>query len=364
VATFWRGFDDPDGISDWTEVPLTSGHTYPAWSVVSTNQLQATSASSHNTAFVWDDIDADGDRDDFEVLCQVYVDSTSTTARYLGGRISTSGSSRTGYAVRVRSNSIDTYRFNGSTYTAITNGVFSVTSGTWCWVRFRVNGSTVQARVWADGDSEPGTWQCSATDTTYATAGHVGAIKGANTSTQLWRRFGVGTNGDTAPSSSGGTDGTITGATLTATASLIPGALSGTSSATIAGTTMTAAASLVPGALQAGSTIAGQTLSATASLIPGTLIGEGGATLAGQTLSATASLIPGELQSTGNAQVLAGTTLSVASSIIVGELRAGSTLPGQTLTASASLIPGVLFDSSLTSGLRHSKLHMRIGIGI
>jgi hypothetical protein len=62
--------------------------------------------------------------------------------------------------------------------------------------------------------------------------------------------------------------------------------------------------------------------------------------------------------------VLAGATLAVVSSIIVGDLRAGSTLPGQTLTASASLIPGILFDSSLGSGLRHSKLHMRIGVGI
>lgn len=199
MATYWRGF--ADGITDWTQVALTSGQTDPAWSVVNTDQLQATSASSHNEALVWDDIDADGDRDDFEVLCQIYVDSTSTTQRWIGGRISTSGGSRTGYAVRVRSNSIDTYRFNGSTYTAITNGTFSVTSGTWCWVRFRVNGSTIQARAWADGDSEPGTWQCSATDTTYTTAGHVGVVKGANTNTQLWRYFGVGTNGDTAPSS-------------------------------------------------------------------------------------------------------------------------------------------------------------------
>jgi hypothetical protein len=202
VATYWRGF--ADGIADWTQVVLTSGHSAPAWSVVNTDQLQATSASSHNEALVWGDIDADADRDDFEILCQIYVDSTSTTQRWLGGRISTSGASRTGYAVRVRSNSIDTYRFSGSTYTAITNGTFSVTSGTWCWVRFRVNGSTVQARAWADGDSEPGTWQCSDTDTTYTTLGHVGAIKGLNTNTQLWRKFGVGTNGDTAPASAGG----------------------------------------------------------------------------------------------------------------------------------------------------------------
>lgn len=208
MATYWRGF--ADGITDWTQIALTSGHGDPAWSVVNTDQLQATSASSHNEALVWDDIDADSDRDDFEILCQIYVDSTSTTQRWIGGRISTSGASRTGYALRVRSNSIDTYRFNGSTYTVIQNGTFSVASGTWCWVRFRVttNGGTndVRARAWADGDAEPGTWQCDQQDATYSTVGHVGCIKGANTNTQLWRKFGVGTNGDTAPSSAGGTN--------------------------------------------------------------------------------------------------------------------------------------------------------------
>ncbi len=215
MATYWRGF--ADGISDWTQVAVASGQTNPAWSVVNTDQLQATSASSHNEALVWDDIDADADRDDFEVLCQIYVGSTSATQRWLGGRISTSGASRNGYALRVRTASIDTYRFNGATFTQITAGTFSVASGTWVWVRFRVNGSTIRARAWADGDAEPGTWQCDGTDSTYSTLGHVGALKAGNTNTQLWRYFGVGTNGDTAPASGGSALLDIAG---TATASL------------------------------------------------------------------------------------------------------------------------------------------------
>lgn len=203
MATYWRGFGDPDGISDWTEIAVASGQSDPAWSVINTDQLQATSASSHNEALVWNDIDADGDRDDFEILCQVYADATTASQRVLCGRVSTSGSTRNGYALRLRTNSVDTYRFSGSTFTQITAGTFSVASGTWVWVRFRVNGSTIRARAWADGDSEPGTWQCDATDTTYTTLGHVGALKGGNTNTQLWRYFGVGTNGDTAPASAG-----------------------------------------------------------------------------------------------------------------------------------------------------------------
>lgn len=206
MATYFRDYADADGISDFTEVPTVAGNDAPAWSIVNTNELQATSASSHNECLTWTDIDSDADRDDVELLFQYYNDSTSTTQRVAAVRMVTSGT-RTGYACRVRTNSIDTYRFTGATFTAITNTTVSFSSGTWCWVRFRINGTTVRARIWADGDSEPGTWDCDATDATYSTAGAVGPLKGANTNTQKWRKLGVGTNGDTAPSSGGGGGG-------------------------------------------------------------------------------------------------------------------------------------------------------------
>lgn len=59
----------------------------------------------------------------------------------------------------------------------------------------------MKARIWADGDSEPSGWDVDTTDGTYNTAGHIGLQKGANTNTIKWRHFGVGTNGDTAPTS-------------------------------------------------------------------------------------------------------------------------------------------------------------------
>lgn len=48
------------------------------------------------------------------------------------------------------------------------------TSGTYYWVRCqRVGGSTIQAKVWTDGSSEPGSWQSVQTDSTF-TNGKVG----------------------------------------------------------------------------------------------------------------------------------------------------------------------------------------------
>jgi hypothetical protein len=53
----------------------------------------------------------------------------------------------------------------------------SYTLGENWWIRFQVVGTTVRARAWEDGFSEPSTWQVVATDTDVTTGGEVG-IKG------------------------------------------------------------------------------------------------------------------------------------------------------------------------------------------
>ena len=365
MATYFHDF--AGGIGDWNEVALTSGQTAPSWSVVSTDQLQATSAISHNEGLFWGDIDADADRDDAEILCQIYVDSTSTTQRWLGIRVLDSGSSRTGYALRVRSNSIDTYRFNGSTYTAIQNGSFSVTSGTWCWVRFRVNGSSIQARAWADGDSEPGSWQCDTTDSTYTNAGLVGCIKGANANTQLWRYFGVGTNGDTAPASAGpsgisGSVSTTLGGASVASAGGID--LAGSSSITLSGAALSASAALqINGATSA--TLAGVTLSSSGTLSAAGISGALSSSLDGATASVAGALaVSGALS-----RALDGATIDAAGSgqqITTGALSA--TLAGASSTAAGALYVSAqvsrALDGSGVSAAGHVDITAALGVAL
>jgi hypothetical protein len=45
---------------------------------------------------------------------------------------------------------------------------FSVSNGSFYWMRFQVIGTTLKTRLWADGGSEPGTWQSNFTDATFA----------------------------------------------------------------------------------------------------------------------------------------------------------------------------------------------------
>lgn len=307
MATYFRGFEEADGISDFTEVPTAAGNDAPAWSIVNTNELQATSASSHNELLAWNDIDGDANRADVELLFQYYNDSATASQRVAGVRMATSGT-RTGYAVRVRTNSIDTYRFTGLTFTAITNSAVSFSSGTWCWVRFRVNGTTVRARIWADGDSEPGTWDCDSTDSTYSTAGHVGPLKGANTNTQKWRKFGVGTNGDTAPSSGGGGAAALEGS-VSAAATVAAGLTTAIQcAASVSGTAATSAA--LTTAIQCAASVSGSA-SVSASLTTAIRC----AASVNATATVSASLAGGaaalEASASGAATVAAGLTTAI-----------------------------------------------------
>lgn len=61
---------------------------------------------------------------------------------------------------------------NGFTQLASTN--VSEVSGTFYWIRVSMTGNHLQARVWADGSGEPGTWNIDTTDATYSAAGHYG----------------------------------------------------------------------------------------------------------------------------------------------------------------------------------------------
>lgn len=66
------------------------------------------------------------------------------------------------------------------------------------WARFRVSGSTMQAKVWTDGQPEPANWMLNATNTARPT----GSYSGLHTymvGTVGYSFISFGTNGDTAP---------------------------------------------------------------------------------------------------------------------------------------------------------------------
>ncbi len=77
---------------------------------------------------------------------------------------------------------------------------FTWSLNTWYYMRFRTVGTTVQAKIWAEGSAEPGTWLLSQTYTgptianPYSGVGHF-----VQNSSIEYAQFSVGTGGDSAP---------------------------------------------------------------------------------------------------------------------------------------------------------------------
>lgn len=84
--------------------------------------------------------------------------------------------------------------------------VFSLTCAmdTWYWVRFRRESTGVfKCRIWADGASEPGSWdQTSSADTTF-TSGGLGPFSHVANAKMDFALIGIGTGGDPAPTTDG-----------------------------------------------------------------------------------------------------------------------------------------------------------------
>ncbi|NTU68909.1 MAG: hypothetical protein HGB02_08530 [Chlorobiaceae bacterium] len=141
----------------------------------------------------------------------------------------------------------------------------------------------------------------------------------------------------------GGGNGSFTGATLTATASLSSGSLRAYGS--LAGASLSTTASITSGSLKGGARLSGAALSSTATLTGGAL--RGSAAMPGSAMSATAALAPGSLMVRA---VMPGATLSAAAVVSGGSLKGGAKLSGSALTASATITAGALRARGALSG--------------
>lgn len=90
-------------------------------------------------------------------------------------RHSTGSSGTTGYVAYFRPGPglVEINRFLNGAWMYVASAPFPSGPGAWYWMRFRVQGSSLMLRVWADGQPEPAGWTVSATDTGIA-AGSAG----------------------------------------------------------------------------------------------------------------------------------------------------------------------------------------------
>lgn len=211
--------------SDWSkpfdnlftaEIKDNASVDYPSLNYTGDKYLRLLSTSNeYNHVLVWDLIDSDPNRDDVEVLIrfrQPYRSVTSSNVE-IGQAIRIQGieNSETFYSLAWGLNisyeleSLSLMKYVSGSYTFIdyTNFTpFSADLDYFYWIKLTISGSTLTVKMWIDGiETEVDARTVSVTDTSITGNGSVGLqFEDLNKSTYHIDRFGVGTNGDFAPS--------------------------------------------------------------------------------------------------------------------------------------------------------------------
>lgn len=171
---------------------------------VSGQHLNVSQAGNGTRIITWDDVTPTDE--DVEILALIRY-AASASNRTHGVHARGDASSVTGYAMGTETSTNELgqlYRITSATTTGLTQvgGTFTkIPDNAWAWWRFRVEGTTLSAKSWADGDSEPGSWQASETDANITAAGTVGLLarRTSGTTTFDCAYFAVAFAGDTAP---------------------------------------------------------------------------------------------------------------------------------------------------------------------
>ncbi|MBE0448644.1 MAG: hypothetical protein IBX64_11200, partial [Actinobacteria bacterium] len=148
--------------------------------------------------------DAAGSVSDVETVARLRTD-TDTIASHQGWvvvRGSGASATENGYVVSIYNSSNNTksillYRYLDGTYQLLQSKPYDWSANTWYWARLRAIGSTIQAKVWPDGENEPSSWSLNATDTSIV-SGWVG-VGGYARGTKDFDVVGIAKGGATAP---------------------------------------------------------------------------------------------------------------------------------------------------------------------
>lgn len=124
---------------------------------------------------------------DIEVLVRVKVSDTNVTAA--GVTLRATGTT-TFYRFRFNSNSstqgIGIVKTISGTTTNLFTTSFTVSTGTFYWLRARAVGSNLYVKGWQDGTAEPAAWSTSGTDTSITAAGGFGVCVNSSSGTSTF----------------------------------------------------------------------------------------------------------------------------------------------------------------------------------
>lgn len=205
-ATF---VDDFESYSVAAGAPTgwTERHNQSSYSIVAAGSgkaLRVVNSFQQRSTISFNAVDSDSTRNYFDVLVK-YRCSVITAGVTGGGVIARAAGAvgtETGYACVTFGDALRiVYYAAGSPTTVATSAAKGLVANTWYWIRFRIDNTgagPMRARVWADGGSEPGTWDVTGTAGASPAAGWIGAFSFSQ-ATHDWDYFSVGLNGTAAP---------------------------------------------------------------------------------------------------------------------------------------------------------------------
>lgn len=150
----------------------------------------------------FDSVDSDSGRDNAEIYARFRTDNIGSISQfYLIVRGSGTAGNENGYAC-YNNNALGIGITKIVAGVATTLGTFNNTTtlaSNWYYhVRFRVNGTSLKAKIWSGLNPEPVAWNIDITDSTFTGTGYVGIGNNSSTGIGRWDDVAFGTSGDTA----------------------------------------------------------------------------------------------------------------------------------------------------------------------
>lgn len=165
-----------------------------------TDVAEHVASGANNLAWLSWDTPGTAISGDGEIL--VRLRTNSAVGNNSGVIVQGSTSANSGYAITLASSgaTLQISRWDAGSEATFVDAAFVWLANTWYWIRARRNSGVIEAKVWADGGSEPGSWTVSLTDSTYS-SGFYGYATRYGFADAQWSQIGVGTGGDSAPAS-------------------------------------------------------------------------------------------------------------------------------------------------------------------
>lgn len=198
-STKFYEYSNGNQPSGWTKRWNTDS-TFTKQEELSTHLLRLTQGSDGDAVLSWGDV---GTPTNVEVLVKMRTTQRFWYQNGIYVRGSGNNSNKNGYYFQMFENASGSTglvieKWQGNTWSALTGELFNWSANTWYWCRFQKSGSTLRAKFWQDGNSEPSGWTLSTSDSGLSGGGWVGLGAYEESGTKRFDAIGVGTNGDPA----------------------------------------------------------------------------------------------------------------------------------------------------------------------